>query len=59
MNPHELFLTYTNERRDLVIDGFHREQLPHLVRYTALKAGRDGFVLFSDFPPGTEREQIL
>jgi GNAT superfamily N-acetyltransferase len=58
MNLQELFRSYVNERRDQEIDGFERVQLPHLVRYTAVQQGRDGFILFADLSPSAEREQI-
>jgi GNAT superfamily N-acetyltransferase len=59
MSPVELFQEYVADRRGMHIEGFHREVLRHLVRYTpAVENGMEGFVLFSDLPPEAALEGI-
>jgi hypothetical protein len=54
----DIFREYVAERRLLPLTGFRRESLPHLVRYTPVEEGVEGFVTFADLPPGNEIEAV-
>ncbi len=65
MQPQEsfsLFASYAADCRERPIRGFRREAFSHLVRYTALVDGAEGFVAFAHLPQGQEsrwiREQV-
>lgn len=58
MDARRIFEEYAEERRSLLVEGFDREEAPHLVRYVARSEGMEGFVLFADLPPGEEEELI-
>jgi GNAT superfamily N-acetyltransferase len=53
-----IFERYAAEHRRVEIDGFRREELPELVRYTGLRPGMDGFVQFTRLAAGSEQRII-
>jgi GNAT superfamily N-acetyltransferase len=62
IDPREVFSAYVDERRRMPIPGFTLDVLPHFSRYTPGDPALDGFITFTDLPPGREdamlREQI-
>jgi GNAT superfamily N-acetyltransferase len=58
MTIHEFFRSYAADRRREAIASFDRDDLGHLVRYTARPPQTDGMVAFGSLEPGLEDAQI-
>jgi GNAT superfamily N-acetyltransferase len=53
-----VFAEYAGERRDRPVEGFKLEPLDYASRYLPLLPAADGFLNFTDLPPGEELRSI-
>ena len=58
LSDRDIFASYVADRRHQSIELFRSEQFAHLLRYTPITEGIDGFVTFSQLDPVGALTQI-